>query len=307
MPNLKVKLPSSRIALDTSSGMDTEPLSSRNYDPAFAEQDANIVLQSSDGVFYRIPSFTLRTTSGFFREMMTLPQPDSPSPDHDENPITLDETSEALGKLLRMISGFEISEWKSLDEAENLLAAAYKYDMPGPLSAMRAIFRLLFAAEQPLRSYAIAAQHGWEAEAKIASKHSLKLNIYNHAHAPLLERVPSTWLLRLFCMHRARIEAFKKQIIQPGMFTGQVFFGIMGGCENCSSEQTKDALSSLARVMLSEMERCPEGGILLGRGWRDWPETKRCVKVHDIAHCYKIENKIISALEDAFKSLPCTV
>jgi hypothetical protein len=47
------------------------------YDPAFAENDANIVLQSSGGTIYQLPSFTLRTTSGFFCDMMTLPQHDA--------------------------------------------------------------------------------------------------------------------------------------------------------------------------------------------------------------------------------------
>jgi hypothetical protein len=36
------------------------------YDPLFAFDDADFVLRASDGTHYRIHTFTLRTTSGFF-------------------------------------------------------------------------------------------------------------------------------------------------------------------------------------------------------------------------------------------------
>jgi hypothetical protein len=75
----------------------TDPTTFREYDAAFVEKDANIVLRSSDGICYRIPSFTLRTTSGFFRSMMTLPQPDGASTGQDDSPITLDENRGGLG------------------------------------------------------------------------------------------------------------------------------------------------------------------------------------------------------------------
>jgi hypothetical protein len=68
----------------------TDPITSRNYDTAFAEQDASIMLQSSDGIFYRMSSFTLRTTSGFFRGMMTLPPTDGTSSSSHHDSITLD-------------------------------------------------------------------------------------------------------------------------------------------------------------------------------------------------------------------------
>ncbi|KZP02332.1 hypothetical protein FIBSPDRAFT_852303, partial [Athelia psychrophila] len=53
----------------------------RAYHPSFSEEDATIVLTSSDGINYRIHPFTLRTTSGFFRDMISLPQKQGDAPD----------------------------------------------------------------------------------------------------------------------------------------------------------------------------------------------------------------------------------
>jgi hypothetical protein len=101
--------------------------------------------------------------------------------------ITLDENSEVLGRLLRMISGFEISKWKSFDEIEDLLAAAYKYDMPGPLATALNSFPWPFINDNPLRLYAITTRNGWEEEAKTASKLSLNLPIYDDSYVSVLE------------------------------------------------------------------------------------------------------------------------
>src|ERR1700685_744291 len=80
------------------------------------------VLVTSDGICYRIHSFILRCTSGFFRAMLTLPQV-SDRPDS----VTLDETSKVVGILLRMISGLEVPMWESYDDIEAVLEAAHKY------------------------------------------------------------------------------------------------------------------------------------------------------------------------------------
>ena len=116
------------------------PSPSHSYDPAFAEEDANIILQSSDATLYRMHTFTLRTTSGFFRAMLTLPQHESAS---TEERIILDEPSKVLGTLLRIISGFRLQIWETFDhedsEVEGVLAAAEKYDMEGALSVIRSI------------------------------------------------------------------------------------------------------------------------------------------------------------------------
>ncbi|KAF5361387.1 hypothetical protein D9758_006198 [Tetrapyrgos nigripes] len=54
----------------------TEPAKPK-YHPLFDSSEADIILSSSDRVWYRIHSFTLRNTSGFFGTLFSLPQPQS--------------------------------------------------------------------------------------------------------------------------------------------------------------------------------------------------------------------------------------
>jgi len=239
--------------------------------------------------------------------MMTLPQPSGKSLDHDD-PITLGEKSEVLGTLLRMISGFEIPEWKSFDEVEDLLAAAYKYDMRGPLATARTMCIGPFFVESPLRLYAIAACYGWEKEAKLASKLSLGISIHDEDHASILERVPSAWLLRLFRLHRARRESFKKLILKDN-----VDFGITQ-CKGCNRHLATnwDPWLQLARLMLLEMDRCPAGGALLGGEWKQWSEAKKYLQTARCGSSYSdcsrdYADEIDSAVKVAIQSLPSTV
>ena len=75
-----------------------------SYDPMFSSLDDNfILLIASDNMRYKIHSGILSATSGFFRDMITLPQT-SNGPDS----ITLCKTSKVMGILLRMISGLEV-------------------------------------------------------------------------------------------------------------------------------------------------------------------------------------------------------
>jgi len=291
---------SSNNSATTSCAVQSNP-----YDPAFAETDANIVLHSSDGTKYRIPSFTLRTTSGFFRDMMTLPQCNDPSLNRDDDYIILGETSKVLGTLFRMISGFETPRWASIDEVEDVLAAARKYDMPGPLAAIRSMTVTPLIIGEPLRLYAIAAQQGWEEEAKEASRHTLRLCIYDAEHASTLQRVPSPYLLRLFALHRTRHDQFRALSAREGGC-----FGLKARCDYCGGCQ--DWLPLVHRMML-EMDRRPLGDTLLGRQWMEWQETKsflyngtckqreRCVEYN--LH----EPKIAAFLDNSLKSLPSTI
>jgi len=236
------------------------------YDVAFAEDDAKIILTSSNGVSYRVHSFTLRTTSGFFRDMMSLPQHDSAESRGDT--ITLDETSDVLGSLLRMISGFGAVKWASYDEVENVLAAAQKYDMRGPILTIRSAITSPFFLEQPLRLYAIAAHYGWEEEAKLASKYSLRLSLHDNEHATILDRIPTTFILRLLRLHRLRRDEFKKHVTRDNGC-----FGIQN-CPYCHERVQNSALEHLMNLMIWEMDRHPAGNELLEGQWKEWPVYK---------------------------------
>ena len=103
-----------------------------NFHPLFASLDADVILGAKDEtIFFRVHSYTLKTTSGWFRQMFTLPQKTPPT---RKDVINLDEDADTLEALLRMICGLPVLRLESFDIVEAILYAAEKYDMPGPQS-----------------------------------------------------------------------------------------------------------------------------------------------------------------------------
>lgn len=278
------------------------------YDPLFSEEDATIVLTSSDGVNYRLHPFTLRTTSGFFRDMISLPQKGSDDAGdvkgiRDEH-IGLSEGSKVLGTLLSMISGLAVKKWESLDEMEAVLIAAQKYDMPGPLHAIRSAVStpLLIFLEQPLKLYAIAARYQWEEEAQIASAYTLRLYIHDEEHTSVLGQVPSPYLLRLLRLHRSRRDKFKKYILRDNRC-----FGI-DVCTYCRSNRVQSSLEQLAQQFIWEMDQRPAGGVLMDGTWKEWPISKGNMCPDVSGTCVsQYGERIVEDIKVSLKSLPTTI
>ena len=241
----------------------------QSCDPLFASSDADFVLRSSDGKQFRIHAFTLRTASGFFRTMLSLPQGSEVN-----DSITLDEPSNVVGPLLRMISGMEIPKWESYDEVEGVLEAAHKYDMAGPISMMRFILISPRFLAEPLRLYVMAIRFDWPEEAKLAAEQSLALSIHDTKYVPLLEQIPSRPLLKLLDLHRKRKDVFRNLIDEPDRF-------IIGNadpayCSECSNIVDNSPWRRLKSIMISGMDMRPMGDTLIGTVLEERPEASAC-------------------------------
>jgi hypothetical protein len=102
------------------------------FHPLFSSPEGDIILSASGGnTLFRVHSFTLKTTSGWFRTMFSLPQKTSPT---FADVIYLDEDAQTLDALLRMVCGQPVLRLETFDMVESILYAAEKYDMPGPVS-----------------------------------------------------------------------------------------------------------------------------------------------------------------------------
>ena len=56
----------------SSSGLDIDKF---KFHPEFSSPDADVILASKEAkLYFRVPAFTLKTTSGFFETMFSLPQ-----------------------------------------------------------------------------------------------------------------------------------------------------------------------------------------------------------------------------------------
>lgn len=246
--------------------------STPNFDSDFSDEYGDIILCSTDGIRYKVSSHTLRKTSGFFSAMLSLPQAGITS--GDDVTINLDETGKILGTLLRMASGLAIGRWESFDHLESVLQAAEKYDMAGPCSTIRSVITSPHLPPDPLRMYVIAARYEWETEAKIASTLSLTLPIHKSKYIPILERIPSKYLIRLFNLRRQRVMQFRHLLNNCKAFEVGNSDGRL--CKLCKHGVDNHPWRDFKAAMVCELERRPIGDTLLDTKMCDWKVAQTC-------------------------------
>ncbi|KAF8808802.1 hypothetical protein BYT27DRAFT_7188275 [Phlegmacium glaucopus] len=240
----------------------------RRYHPQFNSLDADIVLVSADNTSYRVPSFTLRNACNLVHEPQT-------SSTHDQV-IVVDEKDTVLSKVLCFICGLPTDQWDSIDQAEDALEFAQRWDALGPISVIRSsITAPLFLAD-PLRLYAIATRFGWDEEAQLASTHTLSLNLYDSEHRPKLERLTSNHLMALLRLHRFRRNEFKRLLDNDPVFDSGNTVGVRCTGSNCEEEVNNYAWRELKVMMFMEMDRRPRGDTLTGLEMEAWPEAISC-------------------------------
>ena len=126
----------------------------QGYHPHFSSPDADIILRSTEGTLFRVHSYALRTTSGLFQTIFSLPQPKPPAPLPDEREksthstqspspsltIPIYEPAHLLSYILPLITGKappQALHSLSLPTLTRLLFLAEKWDAPGPISQIR--------------------------------------------------------------------------------------------------------------------------------------------------------------------------
>lgn len=176
----------------------------------FSSLDADLVLRSNTplSLDFRVHRCILSAASPFFAHMFTLPQ----SPSDSDNPpvpiVDVSEPNEVLEKVLRFIYPMADPPVDTLDELVDLLEAATKYDMIFALDTLR---RLLveprFVEKWPTRVYAIASRFELEEEAKVASRHTLNVNVLDCPLSEDLKYITAFQYHRLLDLHRRRAKA----------------------------------------------------------------------------------------------------
>lgn len=280
------------------------------YNPVFNRPDADVVLVSSEGTSYRVPSFTLRNTSGMFRKLLSQAmQMTQNVVTREEAPILIPEPDQILERVLRMMSGLEIPRWESFDQLEDVLVLVEKWDAQGPLSTIRSAITAPLFLSEPLRLYAIATGFGWDDEARLASKHTLALCLYDAQHQPTLQRLSAQSLLALFAFHRQRRDEFKRFLDTDEAFSAGN--GDHFPCPSCGDETDDHTWRELKARIFLEMDRRPLGDTLSGLDMEEWPEAIAC---WDMA-CKKMScgkytyNKAatLRAIKDGIDRLPTTI
>ena len=143
----------------------------------FDRPPTDLVLKSSDGVYFHVFSQILVTASQIFDNIITDAQSSSPSSHPSATPntpvVSLVEHSTVLDALLRIIYPIgNAPHTHILDEIPPLLDAALKYMMAWPTSVLTNEL-LAFAQDRPLQVWAIGCRFGLEAVARRGAERSL--------------------------------------------------------------------------------------------------------------------------------------
>lgn len=175
----------------------------------FDAPDADLILISSDHAEFRVHKCILAAASPFFQAMFTLPQKATDTSQDVPIPVVaVSELGETFDAVLRFVYPVDDPELHTLDEVSPVLAAASKYDFYSVLSTLRRILVAPhFLQSSPTRVYAIASRYDLEAEAQLASRYTLNINILDCPLSDDLKFINAYSYHRLLDLHRRRAEA----------------------------------------------------------------------------------------------------
>ncbi|EIN12471.1 hypothetical protein PUNSTDRAFT_118293 [Punctularia strigosozonata HHB-11173 SS5] len=195
------------------------------------ESSSDIILRTSYPEPTEFPAHRciLSIASGFWHDMFSLPQ--SSTEANTPRPIIdLSESTQTVERLLRLIYPVLDPPIDSLDAIVPVLEAAVKYDIPLVIEKMRKLLVTPAQVESaPLRVFAIAERFGLEEEAKIASRHTLSVNLLDSPLSEDLKHVTAYSYHQLLVLHRERAQAAQLLLDRH----------VPGGdhCEKCGHEK----------------------------------------------------------------------
>ena len=138
--------------------------------------NSDIILQSSDHVQFRVNKSVLVTSSPFFGDMFSLPQPPNDAPPDELPVVRLSEDAEVLNSLISILYPVTPEMPRSSSKVLTLLAAAEKFDMDVAQSSIRAeVGRRLQSStrNRVFRMYATAYRKGLAPEVAMAARLTL--------------------------------------------------------------------------------------------------------------------------------------
>jgi BTB/POZ domain len=186
-------------------------------DPIFNAPDADIVLRSDDPqpIDFRVHKCILLLGSPFFQAMFPLPQ--SKATTNELVPVlNVAEPSAVFDPLLRFLYPVPDPEVSTLDELVPLLCAAVKYNMAAVTHRLRALLvSPTFLESAPLRAFATASRLDLEEEAKVVSKHTLRVRVLDVPLCDDLRHISAYSYHQLLQLHRRRGEAARQALCMP--------------------------------------------------------------------------------------------
>lgn len=160
---------------------------------------------------FRVHSLLLKTSSGFFRQMLEIPRSEEENANH---PIELAESSTIIEFMLDGIYPIErapvVDDWETVWA---IVAAADKYDIQRVVHALQ---RSVMAGElrnDALQLYVLACRFNWADIKTFALENTMTKEISFSQNLETLSKLNSQDMLQLLCRHQSLWESIQSQLL----------------------------------------------------------------------------------------------
>jgi len=251
---------------------------------SFNSDHADLVLQSKDGIKFRVHSQILRIASPVFNDMLSIERDRSET---SSSPIHLEESALVLETMLdTMYPQHYIPSTATLSAQliYDVGIAARKYDIDTVSSTMQNCLyaRQVMGSLSPLHKFGVARRLGWDDVAQWASTDTLGMDLSTRASQAALATLDTASVLALHALHRRRkvilINAllsvcnelpFSSDVdesadaLQFHEISTASSYVHRSDCEALTQLRGLSAWSKLKFAVVAEMERCPLGSRFL--------------------------------------------
>ena len=212
--------------------------------------DADIIIQSSDLVNFRLHRAVLSSSSQFFRAMFSLPQ--HPNDIVDGLPVLLvSEDAEIVRALITVLYPIPSEIPVAYDRVLFLLAASQKYDMPAVQFSIRAevSHRKLAArtGQEAFRAYAIASGNTLSSETSTAARATLNYPLTFESLGSELQ-IFEGWALRdLVNFRKSRCDdviSYFESLLDIRIGPSKIWVGCPGGTPQPTCDNLEPTLPS---------------------------------------------------------------
>jgi len=225
----------------------SKPLEALAKSP-FDDAKADIVLQSNDGVHFRVFKLILSLASPIFADMFSIPLPSSQQSSNEIQVVVLSEHSTALDVVLRHLYPVRTPDAVTLRDASVLAEFAHKYQVDA-LEKFIAHYLMENVKQDPVGVYAIAARYGYKDMGAKAAQSCLRLP-FSRLKSPNVRCATAELHAELLGYHVACGEAASAVTSERGWFSSlgpllnlnskSPTGGRRGGSYGCSSCITRD-------------------------------------------------------------------
>jgi len=185
----------------------------------FTTPDADLVLRSCapNPANFHVHKCILAAASPFFAHMFELPQPHDECMDKPSVPVVdVSENTRTLEALLRCVYPVPKPAIDTFEDLTAVLEAATKYDLTSAIDHLRGLLvSPRFVDKDPVRAYAIASRFELEAEARMASRATLRVRVLDTPLSDDLRHISAFAYHRLLALHSQRAAAAQELLVVP--------------------------------------------------------------------------------------------